>query len=193
MIYKRIDNNKRKTFFILFFFLILISLLVYLFYYLFDLGAITLIIALIFVLMFSLYNYFHGDSVVLKLSKAVPAKREDNEILFDVVEELSIGDGLPTPKIYILPDDSINAFSTGRDPQHASVAVTRGALKKLSRTELEGVIGHELSHIKNYDIRLMTIVSVLVGLVIIMADIAHNAIFYGGFKEDDEGYLYLIL
>ena len=194
MIYKRIDDNKRKTFFIVFFFFIFVSLLIYLFYYLFNLGAVTLIVALIFVLIFSLYNYFHGDSVVLKLSKAVPAKREENKILFDVVEELSMGYGLPTPKIYVLPDDSINAFSTGRDPQHASVAVTRGALTKLSRTELEGVIGHELSHIKNYDIRLMTIISVLVGLVIIMADIAHNAIFYGGLrKDDDAGNLYFLL
>jgi heat shock protein HtpX len=130
-------------------------------------GIAALIVALIFVAI----NYYTASSLVLNVSRAREIKREDNPDLYNIVENLCIGDGLPMPKIYIIDDKAPNAFATGRDPQHASVAVTSGLLQKMNKLELEGVIAHELSHIKDYDIRLMTLVVVLVGLVALVADL----------------------
>ena len=120
-------------------------------------------------------------------SGAQPITEADNTYLYHTVENLCITAGLPLPKIYIIPDGAINAFATGRDPQHASVAVTVGAINKLQNEELEGVIAHELSHVKNYDIRLMTIVIVLVGMITIFADIFLRGSFFGGRSRDNNG------
>ncbi len=195
MIYQRIESNNRKTFFLIFFFIILVLLLGWLFDYLLNYGSVGIVLALIIAVSMSLSGYYKGDKIVLKISKAKPASKKEYPYLVNIVEALALGDGLPTPNIYVLPDDSINAFATGRDPKHASIAITKGALKKLNRQEIEGVLGHEMSHIKNYDIKLMTVVSTLVGVVAVMSDLALRWVWYGGLKKDENnsGGLYLIV
>jgi len=115
-------------------------------------------------------SYYYSDQIVLKMSGAKPVVREEELYFWNAVEGLSIAAGLPMTRPYIIEDSAPNAFATGRDPQHAALAVTRGLLEKLNRLELEGVIGHEMAHIQNYDIRFMTLVSVLVGTVVLLSD-----------------------
>jgi len=118
----------------------------------------------------SLSSYFAGDKIALAASRAKPIKKEDNPYVWRLVENLSITAGTPMPQVYIINDPSMNAFATGRDPQHASIALTTGIISGLENEELEGVIAHELSHIKNYDIRLMMLVIVCVGAITLLAD-----------------------
>ncbi len=195
MIYERIAENRKKSFLLVAFFVLFLLVIVFILTKVFNLGYFSMAVLSIFVILQSFYNYYHGDKIVLKLSRAVPADRNKFMVLYDVTEALSIGYGLKTPKIYILPDQSINAFSTGRDPEHASIAVTLGAVKKLSRAELEGVIGHELSHIKNYDIRLMTVVSVFVGIIFMLASIFRNSFwsFNSDNNDDSISIIFMIL
>jgi heat shock protein HtpX len=135
----------------------------------------------------SIGSYYYSDKIVLATSGASEIKKSDNPELFHTVENLCIGDGLPMPKIYIINDPSPNAFATGRDPKHAIVCVTSGILAILDKSELEGVIAHELSHVKNFDIRLMGIVAVLVGFIAIAANLFMNQLWWGGFgrSRDD--------
>lgn len=133
----------------------------------------------------SIGSYYFSDKIVLASVGAKPIAKEDNPELYNIVENLCIGDGLPMPKIYMMDTDAPNAFATGRDPKHAVVCVTRGILQRLNRVELEGVIAHELSHVKNFDIRLMGIVAILVGFVAILANIFMNQLWWGGFSRDD--------
>ncbi|MCH8921484.1 MAG: M48 family metalloprotease, partial [Chloroflexi bacterium] len=123
-------------------------------------------------LIVALVSYYSSSRVALAISQAREVSKDDEPELFRTVENLCIGAGLPMPKVYVIEDGSPNALATGRDPDHAAIAVTRGLLKKLDKLELEAVIAHELSHIGNYDIRVMTIVVVLVGLSALMADFA---------------------
>jgi len=141
-------------------------------------------IGLIFAGIISFGSYYYSDKMILSLSKAKQIKKEDNPLLFNTVENLCIGAGLPMPKIYIIDDSAPNAFATGRDPKHSVTCVTTGILEKLNRIELEGVIAHELSHIKNYDIRVMAIVVILVGLVALMADFFMRSLWFGGSRRD---------
>lgn len=136
--------------------------------------------SLIFSGLMGFSGYYWGDKLVLAISGAREIQEKDQPELFHVVENLCIGAGLRRPKIYIIEDSAPNAFATGRDPQHAVICVTSGILEKLDRLELEGVIAHELSHIKNYDIRLMSIVVVLVGAVTLLADWFMRSLWYGG-------------
>jgi heat shock protein HtpX len=136
----------------------------------------------------SLGGYYGGDKLALATSGAKgPIEKNDNPYLYRIIENLSIASGLPMPKVYIIPDSAINAFATGRDPVHASIAVTTGAVEKLANEELEGVIAHELSHVKNYDIRLMTVVLVLVGLLALLSDWFMRMRFFGGRRDSREG------
>jgi len=139
----------------------------------------------------------YGDRVVLAATKAKLVKEDDRRYthLINVVDGLSIAAGIPKPKIYVIESDEINAFATGRDPQHSSVAVTTGLLKNLKRDEIEGVIGHELSHIRNYDIRFATFVAVLVGLIAILSYMFRRTFWYGGGKKGgrDKGGLLLLI
>jgi heat shock protein HtpX len=114
-------------------------------------------------------------------------EKNDNPYVYRIVENLCITAGVPTPKVYIIPSEAINAFATGRDPKHSSIAVTVGAVNKLENEELEGVIAHELSHVKNYDIRLMTIVVVLVGAISILANMFFRGSMFGGKSDDNKG------
>jgi heat shock protein HtpX len=150
--------------------------------------------AVIFSILMSVGSYWYSDKIVLKMSKAKLVKFEDNKELYRLVENLCITAGLPLPRIYIINDTAPNAFATGRDPQHAVVAVTSGLLQKLDRSELEGVIAHELSHIGNRDILLATVV-VLVGVVALLADFFRHWVWFGGSgnSKDRGGNVYLII
>ena len=142
-------------------------------------------IALIFSGVSTFVSYYYSDKIVLGISGARVANFKEDKLFTSVAENLCIGAGLPRPKLYIIEDSAPNAFATGRDPDHAVVCVTTGLLEKLNRTELEGVIAHELSHIKNYDIRLMSIVSVMVGLIALLGDWFFRARLFGGGKSRD--------
>ena len=136
-----------------------------------------------------LASYFAGDQIILAQSRAREIGPDQEKVLHDVVEALALGLGIPTPKLYVIEDSAPNAFATGRDPRHASVAVTRGLLDKMDRTELEGVIAHELSHVGNRDIRVMLLVTILVGTVALLADWMWRSFFWtrGGRRERDGG------
>lgn len=127
-------------------------------------------------------SYRYGDQIVLRATHARPADPVDNAYLVNTVEGLSLAGGTPAPKVYVVEDNEINAFAVGKDPEHASIAVTTGALTNLNRAELEGVVGHEMSHIRNYDIRFMTIVAVLVGLAAILGHVLLRTYWYGGVR-----------
>ncbi len=133
----------------------------------------------------SFVSYYNSDKLVLALAGAKPADKQNYRELYTTVENLSIASGLPMPKVYIVDDPAPNAFATGRDPKHAAVAATTGILAKLKNVELEGVISHELSHIKNYDTRLMGVVSILVGSIAILADVFMRSMWYS--NRDDSG------
>ncbi len=142
-------------------------------------------IALVFALLSTVGSFYYSDKIVLATSGAEPIEKKDNPELYRIVENLCIGDGLPMPKIYIINDPSPNAFATGRDPNHATVCVTSGLLNIMTKAELEGVIAHELSHVKNFDIRLMAVVAVLVGFVAIMADLFMRNLWFSGRDRDN--------
>jgi heat shock protein HtpX len=135
----------------------------------------------------ALVSYFAGDKLILAQSQAQELGPSEEPQLRNIVEALALGLGIPTPKIYVIEDSAPNAFATGRDPQHASIAVTRGLLDKLDRTELEGVIAHELSHVGNRDIRVMVLVVVLVGTVALLADWMWRSMFWGRGRDRDRG------
>jgi heat shock protein HtpX len=168
-LYTHSDSNRRKTWLLLSSFLIFIILVGFVFSEAMD-SPIILYIAVIFSTVSSFVSYWWSDKIVLAMSDARLVNPEENRELYRLVENLCITAGLPLPKIYIINDTAPNAFATGRDPEHAVVAVTVGLLEKLDRSELEGVIAHELSHIGNRDILLATIVTVLVGVVVLLAD-----------------------
>ena len=132
----------------------------------------------------SFASYYYSDSMILGMSGAKQIKKSDNPLLFRTIENLCIGAGVPMPRIYIIEDSAINAFATGRDPNHSVVCVTTGSLDRLNKVELEGVIAHELSHVRNYDIRLMAIVVILVGLVALMADFFMRSLWYGSARRE---------
>ncbi len=140
-------------------------------------------------------SYYFSDKIILGVSGARPADKKKDFMFFTVAENLSIGAGIPIPKLYVIPDSAPNAFATGRDPAHAVVCATTGLLQKLDRTELEGVIAHEMTHIKNYDIRLMSVVSVMVGLIALLGDWLTRMSWRGGRNDDrdNSGSIFLIV
>lgn len=146
-----------------------------------------LVFALIVSLGMTAVSYYSGDRIALWTSGAKPIEKRDQPYLYRIVENLAITAGLPTPKVYVIADPAVNAFATGRDPAHASIAVTTGAIERLANEELEGVIAHELSHIKNYDIRVMTVVIVLVGTIALLSDWMLRARWYHGGDHRDRG------
>lgn len=168
------------------FFFILIIAIGWLVSYMTRSPAILWLAAIISIFM-SFASYWFSDKIVLAMSKAKPIEKKDSPELYRVVENLCITAGLPLPRIYILNEQQPNAFATGRNPKHAVVAVTKGLLEKLERTELEGVIAHELSHIGNRDMLLQSMVVVLVGIIVIMADFFFRLSFWGNRSRDDRG------
>ena len=142
--------------------------------------------AVIFSILMSFFSYWYSDKLVLKMYQAKPVEMKDNPELYRIVENLAITAGLPMPKVYVVPEQAPNAFATGRDPKHAVVAVTEGLLERLNRTELEGVLAHELGHIGNRDMLLGTVVVVLVGFISILADIFMRSALWGGMRDSDD-------
>src|SRR5574338_263453 len=170
LIYDRIAKNKRQTWLMMLVFVALLGGFATLVGLAIGLPLWGIIIIFAGLAAYALFSYYVSASVALAVSQAHPVSKEDAPELYNIVENLSIGSGLPMPKVYVIEDSAPNAFATGRDPQHASVTATRGLLDKMEKSELEGVIAHEMSHVGNYDIRVMTITVVLVGLVALLAD-----------------------
>lgn len=181
--YNQIDANKQKTGFLIFLFIIfVIGLGWFLSYFL---NRFWIMPVAIFIALFQAFlSYYAADTIALLSSGAKPIKKRDASELYRVTENLCLAGGIPVPKIYIIQTPAMNAFATGRDPKNASLAVTAGLLLKLNKTELEGVVSHELSHIKNYDIRLMMVVIVLVGVVTLISDLFLRSLWFSG---DDNG------
>lgn len=184
-IYTQISANKRKTWLVMVLFIVLVTTVAYVFGRASGYGLSFVGIALILSGVMSLGSYFYSDSMVLAISGAKPVAQADDPELYHVVENLAIAAGLPKPKLYLIPDASPNAFATGRDPNHAVVCITAGLRQKLDKAELEGVIAHELSHVGNYDTRLMAIVTILVGLVALLADWFMRSLWWGGGRRND--------
>jgi len=194
-LYTHSDSNKRKTWLLLFGFIIFIIIIGFVFSEAMGSRGI-LYFAVGFSIVSAFVSYWYSDKIVLAMSDAKKVEFDDNRELYRIVENLCITAGLPTPKIYIINDTAPNAFATGRDPEHAVVAVTKGLLQKLDRSELEGVIAHELSHIGNRDILIATIVTVLVGVVVLLADWFRRWTFWGGGRRrssKNSGNLQLII
>lgn len=169
-VYEQIDANKRRSFLVILVFIVFITLVAWILGQALDYGPGFIATALIFSGLMSFSSYYWSDKIILGLSQAHPANREEYFDFYTVCENLSLAGQIPKPKLYVIDDSASNAFATGRDPQHAVICTTTGLLEKLNRSELEGVIGHEISHIKNFDIRLMSLVTVLVGMVTLLAD-----------------------
>jgi len=178
--YSQIDANKRKTRILIAIFLSFVVGVGVFFNVYMDYGYSAVVIALVISLGMSWFSYYHGDKVALKSSRAKEIQKNDNPYVYRMVENLCITAGMPMPKVHIIDSPALNAFATGRDPEHASIALTTGIINALENEELEGVIAHELSHIKNYDIRVMTIVIVLVGTIALMSDMFFRMSFFGG-------------
>ncbi len=188
LIYDRVDANRRNTVLLLLVFVALLATASIAMGILVGLPYPFAPLLIIPFLIVALVSYYSSSRVALAISQAREVSKDDEPELLRTVENLCIGAGLPMPKVYVIEDGSPNAFATGRDPDHAAIAVTRGLLKKLDKLELEAVIAHELSHVGNYDIRVMTIVVVLVGLSALMADFALRLTFYGaGRRSSNRG------
>lgn len=182
-LYTHQSQNVRKTWFLMTMFFLVVIGIAWAFSYLMQNPSI-LYIGVIFSVGMNIWSYWYSDTLVIKMSGAKPATREQYFDLWNAVENLSITAGLPMPKLYVIDDPSPNAFATGRDKDHAAVAVTTGLLTILNKTELEGVIAHELSHIGNRDILLGTVVVVLVGFIAIMSEMFLRTAGWGGASRD---------
>lgn len=188
-VYEQISRNKIRSGVIISFFAAFIIGVALFITNAYSLDNSLLFFAFVLSLGSSFASYFWGDKIVLTLNQARPATRKEFFDFYTVVENLSIANQTPVPQIYIIETDAMNAFATGRDPNHAIVCATTGLLEKLNRTELEGVVAHELSHIKNYDILLMTIVSILIGSLSIIINMAYRSSFFrrDNDREDSQG------
>jgi heat shock protein HtpX len=182
-IYEQVDRNKTKSLIIMIGFVLFVVFVSWVLAEALGYGPSIAGIALIVAGLTSLTSYYYSDKIILALSNARPASRDKEFHFYTVTENLCIAAQLPMPKLYVIEDSATNAFATGRDPDHAIVVTTRGLLDKLDRTELEGVIAHELSHIRNYDIRVMALVTVLVGVLTLLADWFLRASFWGGGRK----------
>lgn len=186
-LYTNIDSNRRKTWALIFGFVLLIIAVGYAFYYVTG-NPDWIFIAAVVAIFQPVISYWFSDKIVLSMSKAQAIDKQQAPEIYRLVENLSIAAGLPMPKVYIIDDTAPNAFATGRDAEHAAIAVTTGLLSKLNKRELDGVLAHEMSHIGNRDILIMTIVSVLVGVIVLLADWFTRSMFWGrGRRDDREG------
>lgn len=201
-IYEVADANKRKSFLVMAFFVIFVTAAIYFIsqafslYFGYEAGGLGIVgFALIVSGASSIGSYYFSDKIVLAISGARPADKKVDYHFYTVTENLALGAGLPMPKLYVINDTAMNAFATGRNPEHAVVVATTGLLATLNRTELEGVIAHELTHIKNYDILLMSIVTVLIGMIALLGDMFLRMRFFGGSsgnKKEGGGIILLV-
>jgi heat shock protein HtpX len=178
--YEQIASNKRRSFFLVAFFVAMIFLLAWVFERLTGMGEGGLIFAALLAGVSAFASYYASDKIALAISHARPVTKEEFPHLFNVVEGLTIAAGIPAPKCYVIEDTAPNAFATGRNPEHAVICVTTGLLDKLDRVELEGVVAHEMSHIKNYDIRLQTLAVTMVGIIALLSDWIMRSFLWGG-------------
>src|SRR5919106_1284192 len=188
--YQRIQSNVRKTWLLIFVFVLITVAMGFVFGYMTDTGPIGPGIAVVIAVGLSWGSYFNSDKIALRASHAVAADPMRYKQLHNLVEGMAIASGMPKPRVYVVEDEAPNAFATGRDPDHAAVAVTTGLLEKMNRDELEGVIAHELSHVQNRDILVMTIAVTLVGVIVLMADFMLRALWWGGLtggRDRDRG------
>ncbi len=197
-IHSQIRSNVTKTYVIMAAFVAFVVLAAYVMGQSLGYGNSWMWIAVVFAVISSFASYYWGDSIVLAMSGARPADRRRDFDLYTVTENLCIAAGLPKPRLYVIDDTAMNAFATGRDPKHAVVCATTGLISRLERRELEGVIAHELSHIKNFDTRLMAVVAVLVGTVAFLADMFMRSLWWGGARnrrdrEDSFGGLLVVV
>jgi heat shock protein HtpX len=183
-LYQQKDSNIRKTWLLMTMFLVLIIFIGWLFGYLYN-SPQFLYVAIFLSFFMNFFAYWYSDKIALAMSGAQPASRETHTELFRIIENLSITAGLPMPRVYIISSSQINAFATGRNPKNAAIAVTEGALSKLNKNELEGVMAHELSHIGNRDILISSVVVVLAGLIAILADWFLRISMWGSFNRND--------
>ncbi len=193
--YQRIDfrdqisRNKTKSFLLIFIVFIILIGLGYVISMAFspEYFFLIMIIAIIFSVIYITVSFYNSDKIAIASVGAKPASRSEHKMYYDLVEGLTIASGLPMPKLYVMPSKQINAFASGRNPKNSVVCVTEGALEKLDRRELEGVLAHELGHIGNYDMKFMTLVAVMVGMVAIISEIFLRSLFFGAGGGKDRG------
>jgi heat shock protein HtpX len=182
-VYEQIAANKRRTWLIIAVFVLLVAGVVLAVNYLLGYGPIGFVIAAVIAIGSSAASYYNSDKVALAMSRAKPADKLQYARYHNLVEGLCIASGLPKPRLYIIDDPAPNAFATGRNPQHAAIAATTGLLEKMNRVELEGVLAHELSHVRNYDILVSTIAVTMVGIVALLSDFFLRFMFWGGRRD----------
>ena len=184
--FRNIRKNKIESGIIVAIFILVITLIVYYICHALRLGSLSIVIALVFSIATAWGSYYYSDKIVLSVNRARPATKEEDLKLVNILDSLMVASGLECkPRLYVVDDPQPNAFATGRDPKNAVVCVTTGLLEKLDYYELEGVIAHELSHIKNYDILLSCVVSVMVGFIVMLADLFSRFLFWGGIGDRD--------
>jgi heat shock protein HtpX len=186
--YDQVTANKRRSWLIVAGFVLFVGLVAFAFAYLIGGGPLGFLVALAITLVTSFGAYWKSDAVALRMSRARPASAEEFARFHNIVEGLCIASGLPKPRLYVVDDPAPNAFATGRNPRNAAVAVTTGLLEKMNRIELEGVLAHELSHVKNYDILVSTIAVTMVGVVALLADLAVRMMWWGGGRSSHSDY-----
>lgn len=184
-IFDQISKNKRNSIILAAAMSLILFSLVYVASLIF--GFLFLVVVSIAVVAYVFFTYSYGDQVVLKSVNAVPADEIKHRHYIDSVEGLAIAAGIPKPRAYVMESEEINAFATGKDPEHSSIAITTGALKNLKRDEIEGVVGHEISHIQNYDIKFATLIAVMIGLIAIISYMVIRSFRYGGFRSEKRG------
>jgi len=192
--YSQIDSNKRKTTILITVFIAIILFIGWIFSDVLGYGYGAMIIAFVISILMTLTSYYKGDKIALRSAGAKGIVKDDNPYVYRMVENIAIIAGIQTPKVYIIDSSAMNAFATGRDPEHASIALTTGIIEALENQELEGVIAHEISHIKNYDIRIMTVVIVLVGMIALLSDMFFRMRLFGGNRDNknSNGWIALI-
>ncbi|MEO0215844.1 MAG: M48 family metalloprotease [candidate division WOR-3 bacterium] len=183
-LYDLIAANKRKTFLFILITSIFLGILGYIVVELLDWGTAGYVFFALFIIIYNFVLYYNSDKIAIAATGSVPADPEEFKQLHNVVEEVAIAAGVPKPKVYITPTPAPNAFATGRNPQNASIAVTTGLLEIMNREELQGVIAHEMAHIRNYDILLMTVVAAIGGLIILLRDFFLRGMFWGRGRRD---------
>lgn len=181
-LYDQKDSNIRKTWLIFTTFLVVVIAIGWVFSRAYGSPGI-LVVAVVLSSFMAIISYWYSDKIVLAMARAVPVDLKSNPELYRIVENLSITAGLPMPRVYLVPEPAPNAFATGRDPEHAVIAVTEGLLRRLDRSELEGVLAHEMSHIGNRDMLVSTVVVILVGFISLLADFFMRSMWFGGMRR----------
>ncbi len=191
----QISRNKWKSIFLMVVIFIVIVLLGYVISLALEPGYffIIMIVAIIFSLSYILVSFYNSDKIAIASVGAKKASRSEYKQYYDLVEGLTLASGMPMPKLYVMPSEQINAFASGRDPNHSVVCVTKGALEKLDKRELEGVLAHELGHVGNYDIRYMTLVAVMVGMVAIISQIFLRSLWFKGGSNDKSKGIFILI